>query len=67
MIQHLKSYPIIQGVRGIEGVNEELFAESIMKLSALLEAAPEITEIDINPMLGTATSLTAVDARIFIN
>lgn len=66
MIQHLKSYPIIQGIRGNEGVNEELFAESILKLSTLLDAAPEIAELDINPMLGTATSLTAVDARIRI-
>lgn len=66
MIQHLKSYPIIQGARGKEGVNEKLFAESIVKLSALLEAAPEIVELDINPLLGTSTSLTAVDARIRI-
>lgn len=66
MIHHLKSYPIIKGVRGKEGVNEDLFAQSILKLSALLQAVPEIKELDINPLLGSATDLVAVDARICI-
>ncbi|GAB2533954.1 acetate--CoA ligase family protein [Rufibacter soli] len=66
MIRRLKSYPIIQGVRGKEGVSEELLVATLMKLSALLQAAPEIREMDINPLLGTAHSLVAVDARIMI-
>jgi len=66
MIRQLKSYSIIQGTRGKEGVNEALFAEAIVNLSALLECAPEIKELDINPLLGTAKSLIAVDARILI-
>ncbi len=66
MIRHLKSYPIIQGTRGREGVNERLFVDAILKLSALLNAAPEIKELDINPLMGTANDLVAVDARILI-
>ncbi len=66
MIQHLKSYPIIQGVRGKAGVNEDLFAGAIVKLSALLKAVPEIKELDINPLLGTPDRLVAVDARVLI-
>ncbi len=64
MIRHLKSYPIIQGTRGKEGVNEALFSDALLQLSALLKAAPEIMELDINPLMGTATDLVAVDARI---
>lgn len=64
MIRHLRSYPIIQGTRGRAGVNEDLLAETITKLSALLEAAPEIIELDINPLMGCPDSLVAVDARI---
>jgi acetate---CoA ligase (ADP-forming) len=66
MISHLKSYPVIKGVRGREGVNEELLIDTIMKISALLEAAQEISEMDINPLLGRKDSLVAVDARILI-
>jgi acetyltransferase len=64
MIHNLKSYKIIKGVRGQKGVNEELFAEVILRLSALLKAAPEIIELDFNPLLGKEDSVVVVDARI---
>lgn len=66
MISGLRSYKIIQGTRGTGGVNEELFAQAVTKVSALCMAAPEIAEMDINPLLGNKSSLTAVDARIRI-
>jgi acetate---CoA ligase (ADP-forming) len=66
MISRLQSYKIIQGVRGQEGLNESLFAEIITKVSALCLAAPEIAEMDINPLMGNMQSLKAVDARIRI-
>jgi acyl-CoA synthetase (NDP forming) len=66
MIRHLKSYPVLRGIRGKNGINEHLFAEIIMRVSALLEAAPEIIEMDINPLMGTPGAIVAVDARICI-
>ena len=66
MIKNLKSYKIIQGVRGQGGVNEDIFANIICRLSALLEIAPEIVELDLNPLLGTHEKVFAVDARIKI-
>ncbi|MEI7663717.1 MAG: acetate--CoA ligase family protein, partial [Bacteroidota bacterium] len=64
MIRGLKSYKIIRGIRGQEGVNEALFADVMLRLSALLAAAPEIAELDFNPLLGTEERVIAVDARI---
>ena len=64
MIRNLKSYKIIRGVRGQQGVNESLFADVMVKLSALLAIAPEIVELDFNPLLGTPDKVVAVDARI---
>ncbi len=66
MITSLKSYKMIEGVRGQEGVNQEIFADIICRLSALLEAAPEIKEMDLNPLLGKADQVIAVDARVRI-
>lgn len=66
MIRGLRSYEIIKGVRGREGVNEELFAEILWRLSALLKAAPEVFEMDLNPLLGTGNQVIAVDARVRI-
>ena len=64
MIRSLKSYKIIQGVRGQKGVNEDLFADVMLRLSALLVAAPEVIELDFNPLLGKQDKVVAVDARI---
>ena len=66
MIQGLKSYKIIQGVRGQEPVNEDKFAETVMRISALVKVAPEIFEMDLNPLLGNKYGVVAVDARIRI-
>lgn len=64
MIQNLRSYKIIQGIRNQEGINEELFTEIITKISNLITVAPEIIELDLNPLLGNSKEIIAVDARI---
>jgi acetyltransferase len=64
MIRSLKSYKIIQGARGMEGVDEEVFAEVIVRLSSLLRYATEIKEMDLNPLIGRGKDLRVVDARI---
>jgi len=66
MINQLKAYPILKGVRGQTGINIEAFSKIIRKISALLEIAPEIAELDINPLLATAYEIVAVDVRIRI-
>ena len=66
MIRSLKSYKIIQGVRGQEPVNEQKFAEAVSRVSMLVKVAPEIFEMDLNPLLGNKENVVAVDARIRI-
>lgn len=66
MIHTLRGYPVIKGIRGQSGVNEDSFLRIICRLSELIEAAPEIVEMDLNPLMGTEKSVVAVDARIRI-
>jgi acyl-CoA synthetase (NDP forming) len=66
MIRSLKSYKIIKGTRGQKGLNEEKYADIIVRLSTLLRFATEIKEMDINPLLADEKDVTAVDARILI-
>ncbi len=66
MIRSLKSYKIMKGARGSKGISEEAFRKVITSLSDLLAEAPEISEMDINPLLGTPDKIVAVDARIRI-
>ncbi len=66
MIINLKSYPIMKGIRGQKGIDLEAFSDSITKISSLLKVAPEIAELDINPLLASSDEIIAVDARIRI-
>ena len=66
MIHSLRGYKIIKGTRGQKGINEQKYAEIIVRLSTLLRFATEIKEIDINPLLADDQNVIAVDARIRI-
>ncbi|REE82311.1 acetyltransferase [Lutibacter oceani] len=66
MIHNLKSHKIIEGIRNQKGVDETKFAEIIEKISNLVTIAPEIAELDLNPLLGNEKEIFAVDARIRI-
>lgn len=66
MMKNLRGYKILQGVRGQQPVNIDIYAEQIAKVSALVMAAPEIAEMDLNPLLGNPKNVVAVDARIRI-
>lgn len=66
MIRSLRGYPIIKGTRGQKGIDEQQYADIIVRLSTMLRFAKEIKEMDINPILATEKGLFAVDARIRI-
>lgn len=66
MLPKLRGFKILQGVRGQQPVNLDIYAEQIARVSALVLAAPEIVEMDLNPLLGTPKAVVAVDARIKI-
>ena len=66
MIHSLRGYKIIKGTRGQRGINEQKYAEIIVRLSTLLRFATEIKEMDINPLLADEKDVVAVDARVLI-
>jgi len=51
MVREIKTYPLLAGVRGEKRYDVEAVAESIQRLSQLMEDNPEIVELDINPMI----------------
>jgi acetyltransferase len=66
LIHSLRSYKILKGTRGQQGINERKYAEIIVRLSTLLRFATEIKEMDINPLLAHEDEVIAVDARILV-
>ena len=67
MIHSLRGYKILKGTRGQKGINEQKYAEIIVRLSTLLRFATEIKEMDLNPLLADESDVVAVDARILIS
>lgn len=66
MVNELKIKPILEGIRGQVPCNLEAFYEAIKKIADLLDATPEIEELDINPLMISEKDIIAVDARIKI-
>ena len=66
MLDNLKGKKLIEGVRGSAGVDKQQFAKIIVKTGQLVTVAPEIAEMDINPLLASGSKIYAVDARIRI-
>jgi acetyltransferase len=63
-IEGLRNEALLQGPRGANPVDRAHLAELIQRMSALLVANPEISEVDLNPIINTGNGLVVVDAVI---
>ena len=68
MISELRSYPILKGVRGESSADIEAIVDGLLRLSQLVNDFPQITELDINPVMVKAKGegTVAIDARIIL-
>jgi acetyltransferase len=66
MVQRLRSYPIIKGSRGQKGMDEKKLIDILVKISSLLHHFPEISELDLNPLMANEKRIDCVDVRIRI-
>ncbi|MEV0591445.1 bifunctional acetate--CoA ligase family protein/GNAT family N-acetyltransferase [Nonomuraea cavernae] len=64
MIDELRCAPLLHGYRGTQPVDVEALAEQLIRIGRLLEDLPEVTELDLNPVIVTPAGATTVDARI---
>jgi acetyltransferase len=64
MVQSLRMYPILEGVRGRKGIRMESLLETLERLSLLALEVPDLKELDINPLMAGEKGVLAADARI---
>jgi acetyltransferase len=64
MLAAIKGAPLLQGVRGQKGVDQDRLTEILQRLSQLLTDLPELQEMDLNPIKAFADEVFVVDARI---
>ena len=67
MLDGIQAAEVLDGVRGAEAVDREALADIIVNVSELIGDFPEISEIDLNPVLAGARGATAVDALIAVD
>jgi len=68
MLEEIKGFPILKGVRGEKKSDINALIDAILRLSQLVTDFPEITEMDINPLmvLPEGDGVVAVDVRMGI-
>ncbi len=66
MLKETKIYQILNGYRGKEAFPLDPVIHAILKLADLSLTYPEISEIDINPLIATQSGIIALDARILL-
>ncbi len=64
MIREIRSFPLLEGVRGEEGVCLDTVAEAIQRLAQLVVDHDRIASIDVNPFLAFPRGGMALDARV---
>lgn len=67
MMEKTKIYHALHGVRGRKSVNLKQLEQILVQFSRLIVEQPWIKEFDINPLLASADSLIALDARIVLH
>jgi acetyl coenzyme A synthetase (ADP forming)-like protein len=67
MVDGIRAAEVLRGVRGRPGVDREALAATIEAVSELVSDFPEITEVDLNPVLASEQGAVAVDARFLVS
>jgi len=64
MVHSLRSYPLLEGFRGGPAADVASLEEVLLRVGALVEAHPEVAEMDLNPVVVSPSGAVIVDARI---
>jgi hypothetical protein len=67
MLRSLRGATVLAGLRGGPAVDLEAVAALIVRVGQLLAGVPEISELDLNPVLAAGSSAVAVDWRIRVS
>ena len=66
MVDELKGVRLLRGYRGAPPANEAALRDTLLRISELVTVAPEIHELDLNPVIVTGTTACVADVRIRI-
>lgn len=66
MVREIKGFPILRGHRGSPPADLDAIERALLDLSRFADSRPDVSEIDLNPIIAHPKGLTAVDARVVL-
>ena len=63
MVRSLQTFPLLDGYRGAPRRTSRALEDVLVRVSALVEAHPQIAELECNPVVVTPDGATVVDVR----
>jgi acetyl-CoA synthetase (ADP-forming) len=66
MMREIRGFAMLQGYRGTPPVALQALEDILLRLSTLAEQRPDLSEVDLNPILAYPEGALAVDARILL-
>ena len=66
LVRSLRGSPLLLGYRGTKGVDVPALEDLIARVARLAEDNPEISEMDLNPVIATPDGVVAVDVKVRI-
>jgi acyl-CoA synthetase (NDP forming) len=67
LMRGITGFPILEGVRGEAPADLAAIEEILLRVSRLVANHPQITELDLNPILVTPDGACAVDVRLGVS
>ena len=64
LLEDVKSTALLRGFRGAPRADEVALIDLLLRVSALVEACPQVREMDLNPVKVLSRGVRVVDARI---
>jgi acetyl coenzyme A synthetase (ADP forming)-like protein len=63
MVRSLRTFPLLDGYRGAPKADTAALEDLLDRISALVEAHPQVAELECNPVVVTAAGALVVDVR----
>lgn len=67
MVRTLRTFPLLDGYRGAPKGDVAALEDVILRIAALVDAHPEISELDANPVVVLEHGAAIVDARVRVD
>jgi acyl-CoA synthetase (NDP forming)/GNAT superfamily N-acetyltransferase len=64
LIEGLRTTPLLHGYRGTPACDVEAIKDLLLRVAQLADDNPELTELDLNPVVATSNGVLVLDAKV---